>query len=70
MSWKIKRSRRAKTTTPPGLASGQPGPTKTAKGLNLVLSALPINSRLVLREYTPEDEKKDEDKKVAKFRKK
>ena len=38
--------------------------------LNLVLSALPINGRLVLREYTPDDEKKDEEKKVAKFRKK
>jgi hypothetical protein len=35
-----------------------------------VLSALPINGRLVLREYTPEDEKKDDEKKVAKFRKK
>ena len=33
------------------------------------ITALPINGRLVLREYTPEDEKKDADK-VAKFRRK
>jgi CHC2 zinc finger len=49
---------------------GSAWPHKDGKGLNLVLSALPINGRLVLREYTPEDEKKDEEKKVAKFRKK
>jgi CHC2 zinc finger len=49
---------------------GSAWPHKDGKGLNLVLSALPINGRLVLREYTPEDEKKDDEKKVAKFRKK
>ena len=49
---------------------GSAWPHKDGKGLNLVLSALPINARLVLREYTPEDEKKDDEKKVAKFRKK
>ena len=54
--------------TPSGLASGQPGPHKDGKGLNLVLSALPINGRLVLREYTPDDERRTK-KKVAKFRK-
>jgi hypothetical protein len=48
---------------------GSAWPHKDGKGLNLVLSALPINGRLVLREYTPEDEKKDVEK-VAKFRKK
>jgi hypothetical protein len=42
---------------------------KDGKGLNLVLSALPINGRLVLREYTPDDEKKDVEK-VTRFRKK
>jgi hypothetical protein len=49
---------------------GSAWPHGDGKGLNLVLSALPINGRLVLREYTPEDEKKDDEKKVAKFRKK
>ena len=49
---------------------GSAWPHKDGKGLNLVLSALPINGRLVLREYTPEDEKKDDEKKTAKFRKK
>ena len=48
---------------------GSAWPHKDGKGLNLVLSALPINGRLVLREYTPEDAKRD-DEKVAKFRKK
>ena len=46
---------------------GSAWPHKDGKGLNLVLSALPINGRLVLREYTPDDEKKDDEKKVAKF---
>ena len=49
---------------------GSAWPHKDGKGLNLVLSALLINGRLVLREYTPEDEKKDDERKVAKFRKK
>ena len=49
---------------------GSAWPHKDGKGLNLVLSALPINGRLVLSEYTPEDEKKDDEKKSGKFRKK
>ena len=49
---------------------GSAWPNKDGKGFNLLLSALPTNGRLVLREYTPEDEKKDDEKKVAKFRKK
>ncbi len=49
---------------------GSAWPHKDGKGLNLVLPALPINGRLVLREYTPDDEKKDDEKKVARFRKK
>ena len=36
-------------------------PHKDGKGLNVVLSALPINGRLVLRDYTAEDEKADEE---------
>jgi CHC2-type zinc finger protein len=48
---------------------GSAWPHKDGKGLNLVLSALPTNSRLVLREYTEKDEKADNEK-VAKFRKK
>ena len=48
---------------------GSAWPHKDGKGLNLVLSALPINGRLVLREYTPDDEKKDAEK-VTRFRKK
>jgi len=48
---------------------GSAWPHKDGKGLNLVLSAVPINGRLVLREYTPEDEKKDAEK-VTKFRRK
>ena len=42
---------------------------KDGKGYNIVLSALPINGRLVLREYTEKDEKADADK-VTRFRKK
>src|SRR5204862_7658790 len=49
---------------------GSAWPNKDGKGFNIALSALPINGRLVLREYTPDDEKKDDEKKVAKFRKK
>ena len=41
---------------------GSAWPHKDGKGLNLVLSALPIDGRLILREYTPEDEKKDEER--------
>lgn len=38
---------------------GSAWPNKDGKGFNIVLSALPVNARLVLREYTPEDEKVD-----------
>ena len=41
---------------------GSAWPHKDGKGLNIVLSALPINARLVLREYTSEDEKADAEK--------
>ena len=41
---------------------GSAWPHKDGKGLNVVLSALPVNGRIVLREYTPEDEKVDEEK--------
>ena len=39
---------------------GSAWPHKDGKGLNIVLSALPISGRLVLREYTHEDAKADE----------
>ena len=42
---------------------------KDGKGFNIVLSALPSNGRLVLREYTEKDEKADAEK-SAKYRKK
>jgi CHC2-type zinc finger protein len=48
---------------------GSAWPHKDGKGLNIMLSALPTNSRLVLREYTEKDEKADAEK-TAKFRKK
>lgn len=44
---------------------GSAWPHKDGKGLNIVLSALPANGRLVLREYSDEDAKKDEDEKKA-----
>jgi hypothetical protein len=37
---------------------------KDGKGFNVVLSALPINGRLVLRTFTEEDDKGDNDKSV------
>jgi hypothetical protein len=43
---------------------GSAWPHKDAKGLNIVLSALPTNGRIVLREYTDEDAAED-DKKAA-----
>jgi hypothetical protein len=49
---------------------GSAWPNKDGKGFNIALSALPINGRLVLREYTPDDEKKDEEKKSRFQRKK
>lgn len=48
---------------------GSAWPHKDGKGLNIVLSALPVNGRLSLREYTPEDEKKDDERSKAKARK-
>lgn len=41
---------------------GSAWPHKDGKGLNLVLSALPVNGRVVLREYTEDDQKADESK--------
>jgi len=41
---------------------GSAWPHKDGKGLNVVLSALPTNGRIVLREYTDEDAKVDEAK--------
>jgi hypothetical protein len=41
---------------------GSAWPHKDGKGLNIVLSALPVNGRIVLREYTDEDAKVDEGK--------
>jgi hypothetical protein len=43
---------------------GSAWPHADGKGLNVVLSALPANGRLVLREYTEEDEKQDVERKV------
>ena len=47
---------------------GSAWPHKDGKGLNVVLSALPVNGRIVLRVYTPEDEKADEAKQTQKAR--
>ena len=41
---------------------GSAWPHKDGKGLNIVLTALPIDGRLVLRVYTPDDQKVDEEK--------
>ena len=49
---------------------GSAWPHKDGKGLNVVLSALPVGGRLVLREYTPADEKVDEEKAAKKKYKK
>ena len=45
---------------------GSAWPHKDGKGINVVLSALPVNGRIVLREYTVEDEKADEARKKQK----
>jgi hypothetical protein len=45
---------------------GSAWPHKDGKGINIVLSALPANGRLVLREFTDEDAKKEEEDKKAK----
>ena len=47
-----------------GRASARPGPHKDGKGFNVVLSALPVNGRLVLRTFTDDDDKGDNDKSV------
>ena len=51
---------------------GSAWPHKDGKGLNLQIPAgMSLAGRVVLREYTEEDAKKDEeDKKAAKFKKK
>jgi hypothetical protein len=41
---------------------GSAWPHKDGKGLNIVLSALPTNGRVVLREYSDDDVKVDEAK--------
>ena len=38
---------------------------KDGKGFNVVLSALPLNGRLVLREFTEEDDKADDGKRTV-----
>ena len=38
---------------------GSAWPHKDGKGLNIVLSALPVNGRIVLREYTDDDAAED-----------
>ena len=45
---------------------GSAWPHTDGRGLNIVLSALPINSRLVLREYTAQDEKIEAEQKAKK----
>lgn len=47
---------------------GSAWPHKDGKGLNLVLSALPINGRLVLREFTDDDAKAEEEKRRSNSR--
>lgn len=47
---------------------GSAWPHKDNKGLNVVLSALPANGRLVLREYTDEDAAEDAKKGAKKRR--
>ena len=44
---------------------GSAWPHKDGKGINVVLSALPLNGRLVLREFTEEDEKVEEEQTAA-----
>ena len=41
---------------------GSAWPHKDGKGLNVVLSALPLNGRLVLREFGEDDDKHADDK--------
>jgi hypothetical protein len=44
---------------------GSAWPHKDGKGYNIALSALPTNGRVVLREFTEEDAKAEEEKKPA-----
>ena len=43
---------------------GSAWPHKDGKGFNIVLSALPVNGRIVLREFSDEDAKADDGKTV------
>lgn len=47
---------------------GSAWPHKDGKGLNIVLSALPVNARLVLREFTEEDGEDEKPAKAKAFR--
>ena len=44
---------------------GSAWPHKDGKGFNIVLSALPVNGRIVLREFTDEDSKADDGKRTV-----
>ena len=44
---------------------GSAWPHKDGKGYNIVLSALPLNGRLVLREFTEDDDKVDDGKRTV-----
>lgn len=48
---------------------GSAWPHKDGKGLNIVLAALPVNGRLVLREYTEKDATADQEKETKRKRK-
>ena len=58
------REAKAKTAMRSGRASARPGPTKTAKASTSCSRRLPVNGRLVLRTFTEEDDKGDNDKSV------
>ena len=47
---------------------GSAWPHKDGKGFNIVLSALPLNGRLVLREFTEDDDKADDGKRTVRAR--
>ena len=48
---------------------GSAWPHKDGKGLNIQLQALPVGNRIVLREYTDDDHKADEEKKTKRGKK-
>lgn len=48
---------------------GSAWPHADGRGLNVVLSALPVGGRLVLREYTDEDAKRDDEQQKKKRKK-